>query len=143
MIMTLGKHGFSGYLFVLFTAIGLFVVLQHKHPHVKLMSVDEAVRHVYGDTSVVFLDVRNLDEWNSSTGHLRNGILIPLQDLRGQMSSLNAFRNRLIIVYCRSGNRSGKAARLLSDSGFNVVNLAGGIREWNTKKYPVLQEKVE
>jgi rhodanese-related sulfurtransferase len=59
------------------------------------------------------------------------------------MSSLNAFRNRLIIVYCRSGNRSGKAARLLSDSGFNVVNLAGGIREWNTKKYPVLQEKVE
>ena len=143
MTKSLGKHGFSAYIFVLFTAIGVFVLLQEKNPGVKTMSTDEVVQLLTRDTSVVLLDVRNVDEWNSSTGHLRNAILIPLQDLHGQINKLDSFRNRLIIVYCRSGNRSGRAARLLSDSGFNAVNLVGGIREWNAKKYPVLQEKVE
>ena len=143
MTKSLGRHGFSGYIVVLFTAIGLFVLLQEKNPDVKTMTSDEAVQLLSRDSAVVLLDVRNVDEWNSSTGHLRNAILIPLQDLHGQIDMLDAFRDRLIIVYCRSGNRSGRAARLLSDSGFNAVNLAGGIREWNAKKYPILQEKVE
>ena len=138
-----GKHGFSGYILVLFIAIGLFALLQEKNPGVKSMAADEAAQLLSRDTAVVLLDVRTVDEWNSSSGHLRNAILIPLQDLQGQINKLDAFRDRLIIVYCRSGNRSGRAARLLSDSGFNAVNLAGGLREWNAKKYPVLQEKVE
>ena len=107
------------------------------------MTAEEAAQLLSGDTAVVLLDVRTLEEWSSSTGHLRNAILIPLQDLHSQINKLNTFRERLIIVYCRSGNRSDRAARLLSDSGFNVVNLSGGIREWNSKKYPVLQEMVE
>ena len=138
-----GKHGFSGYILVLFTAIGIFVLLQEKNPGVKSMTAEEAAQLLSGDTAVVLLDVRTLEEWSSSTGHLRNAILIPLQDLHSQINKLNTFRERLIIVYCRSGNRSDRAARLLSDSGFNVVNLSGGIREWNSKKYPVLQEMVE
>lgn len=107
------------------------------------MTVDNAAQLLSRDATVVLLDVRTVDEWNSSTGHLRNAILIPFQDLQRHINKLDAFRDRLIIVYCRSGNRSGRAARLLSDSGFNAVNLVGGIRQWNAKKYPVLQEKVE
>jgi len=128
---------------VLFIAIGLFVLLQKKNPGVKSISTDEAAQLIQRDTAVVLLDVRTVEEWNSATGHLRNAILIPLQDLDVRINKLNAFRDRLIIVYCRSGNRSGRAARLLLDSGFNAVNLTGGIRRWNAKNYPMLQEKVE
>jgi rhodanese-related sulfurtransferase len=137
------KHGFSGYILVLFTTIGLFVLLQEKDPGVKSVTAEEVSRLLSRDTAVVLLDVRNVEEWNSSTGHLRNAILIPLQDLYSQIKKLEAFRDRLIIVYCRSGSRGGKAARLLSDSGFRTVNLRGGMREWNAKKYPVFQEMIQ
>jgi phage shock protein E len=140
MSKSLEKHGFSGYIFIVFTAIGLFVLLQEKDPGVKSMTAEDAAQRVARDTSVVLLDVRTLEEWNSSTGHLKNAILLPLPDLTTEFSRLKAFRNRLIIVYCRSGNRSGKATRILSDSGFNAVNLEGGIRAWNAKELPVVKE---
>jgi phage shock protein E len=143
MNKSLGKQGFSGYVLVLFVAMGTFVLLQEKAPGVKSISADEVVQLLSGDSAVALLDVRNLDEWNSSSGHLKDAILIPLQDLQAQMDKLKTFRDRLLIVYCRSGNRSGKAARILTDSGFNAVNLTGGIREWNARKYPVVEEKVE
>ena len=135
------NDGFSGYILILFIAISLFVLLQEKNPDVKSMSTDEAVRLLDSDTTAVFLDVRTPEEWKSSTGHLKNAVLIPLQDLLRQLEKLQPFRQRIIIVYCRSGNRSAKAARLLSERGFDAVNLRGGIREWNAKKYPVYQEK--
>jgi phage shock protein E len=137
------KHGFSGCILALVVALGLFVLLQEKDSGVRSMTADEAAHLQSRDTAVVFLDVRNVDEWTSSTGHIRKAILIPFQTLHDQINRLDEFRNRLIVVYCRSGNRSGKAAKLLSDSGFNAVNLRGGIREWNAKKYPVLRERVQ
>jgi phage shock protein E len=143
MSKSLRKDGFSGHILVLFIAIGLFALLQEKNPGVQSITADEAAQLMSRDTAAVFLDVRTVDEWNSSTGHLNNAILIPYQDLRDQINKLNTFRNHMIIVYCRSGNRSGRAARLLLDSGFSVVNLAGGIRVWNAKQYPVLREKVQ
>jgi phage shock protein E len=143
MKMSRGKDGFSGYILVLFIAIGLFVLLQEKNPGVKSITADEAVKLIESDSAVVLLDVRTVDEWNGPAGHLKNAILIPLQDLHGHINRLHPFRNKLIVVYCRSGNRSGRAARILSDSGFNAFNLVGGIRTWNSKKYPVQQEKTK
>jgi len=143
MIKSRGKDGFSGYILVLFLAIGLFVLLQEKNPGVKSITTDEAFQLIQRDTAVVLLDVRTIDEWNGPTGHLKNAILIPLQDLHGQINRLNSFRDKLIIVYCRSGNRSGVAARILADTGINAVNLTGGIRGWTSRKYPVLRENTE
>jgi rhodanese-related sulfurtransferase len=137
------KDGFSGYIVVLFISIGLFILLQERNSGVKSITVDEAGQLMNRDTAVVLLDVRTNDEWNSPTGHLKNAILIPLQDLRDKINILDSFRSRQIIVYCRSGNRSGRATRILADSGFNAVNLAGGIRAWNSRMYPVQQEKSE
>ena len=143
MSKSLRKDGFSGYILVLFIAVGLFALLQEKNPGIKSITADEAAQLVSRDTAVVFLDVRTVDEWNSSTGHIHNAILIPFQDLRDQINKLNAFRGRMIIVYCRSGNRSSRAARLLLDSGFNAVDLSGGIRVWNAKQYLVVRENVQ
>jgi phage shock protein E len=143
MSTLLRKDGFSGHILVLFIAIGLFALLQEKNPGVKSMTADEAVQVKSHDTTVVFLDVRTVEEWNSATGHLNKAILIPYQDLRDQINKLNTLRDRTIIVYCRSGNRSGRGTRILLDSGFDAVNLTGGIRVWNAKKFPVIREKVQ
>jgi phage shock protein E len=141
MSKSLRNDGFSRYILVLFIAIGLFALLQEKNPGVKSITAAEASQLISRDTAIMLLDVRTVDEWNSSTGHLNNAILISLQNLRDRINKLNMYRDRMIIVYCRSGNRSRRGTRILLESGFNAVNLAGGMRLWNAGKYPVVQEK--
>jgi NADPH-dependent 2,4-dienoyl-CoA reductase/sulfur reductase-like enzyme/rhodanese-related sulfurtransferase len=67
------------------------------------------------------LDVRNPDEWE--TGHLPGATLIPLPELRARVDELP--RDKEIIAYCRSGQRSYFACRFLSQRGYRVRNLAG------------------
>lgn len=60
------------------------------------------------------------------------GILLPLGKIQTmQIDEIEGLRNEEVIVYCRSGMRSGNAALVLQQMGFaNVVNLAGGMLAW-------------
>jgi rhodanese-related sulfurtransferase len=81
----------------------------------------------------VLLDVREVDEWNS--GHAPGARHVPLGDLARQLDSLP--RNRRIVVICRSGHRSSRATALLLDSGYDAVNLDGGMRAWASAGLPL------
>ncbi|MEF2146080.1 MAG: rhodanese-like domain-containing protein [Desulfovibrionaceae bacterium] len=73
------------------------------------------------------LDVRQ--EWEYEEFHLPGAILVPLPELPDKMAGLH--RERRILVYCRSGNRSMAAASLLESHGFrDVVNMDGGMSAW-------------
>jgi molybdopterin/thiamine biosynthesis adenylyltransferase/rhodanese-related sulfurtransferase len=83
----------------------------------------------------VLLDVREPAE--REIAKLANTHEIPLGDLAARMAEVP--RDREIVVYCLTGNRSAKAARLLSDAGFaSVLNLEGGIRAWTDEVDPSL-----
>jgi phage shock protein E len=71
------------------------------------------------------IDVRTLDEWNS--GHLESAINIEWQNIISIQS--NTSKNEEIYLYCRSGNRSGKATKILLDAGYTNVINAGSIEE--------------
>lgn len=60
------------------------------------------------------------------------GPLIPLGQIQQmQIDALEDWKNEEIIIYCRSGNRSGQACMILEMAGFkNVVNLVGGMLAW-------------
>lgn len=60
------------------------------------------------------------------------GILLPLGDIRvGDTASIDHLKNEEVLLYCRSGNRSGQAALILETMGFiNVVNVVGGMLSW-------------
>jgi len=59
------------------------------------------------------------------------GRLIPLGELPGSIDKIENLKDQEIVVYCRSGSRSGMAAQFLSQSGFeNVRNLTGGMLHW-------------
>lgn len=82
------------------------------------------------------LDVRTPGEFAS--GHLENAELIPVQEFQKRIGELARYRNDPVFVYCRTGNRSTVAAKLLVDDGFkNVVNLRGGIVDWRKAGLPV------
>ncbi len=77
------------------------------------------------------LDVRTEEEYNGPMGHIQGSILIPLQELESRYKELEAQKDREIVIYCRSGNRSMVAARMLQAKGFKVVNMNGGMFAWN------------
>lgn len=82
------------------------------------------------------LDVREQAEYDS--GHLLNAKLIPLGKLKARMSELDKYRDKVMVVVCRSGNRSGSATALLTQSGFTqVYNMTGGVMAWQSSKLPL------
>lgn len=95
---------------------------------------------IAADSTIVLLDVRTPSEWNSTTGHLRGAILIPVQQLAERVSELDPYRGRPVIVYCRTQNRSAHAASFLKERGFDVTVMAGGITRWNSEERPVVHE---
>ena len=79
--------------------------------------------------NVILLDVRTVPERKKN--HIKGSIHIPLNQLRSRQEELDKFKNKEIVCYCRSGNRSLNAAVFLQKHGFNASNLKGGITAWN------------
>lgn len=74
------------------------------------------------------IDVREPHEW--AIARIPEARLIPLGELAGKLATLDP--NREIVVHCKAGGRSAKAARLLAEHGFaKVANLTGGITRWS------------
>ena len=71
----------------------------------------------------IIVDVRTVQEWN--TGHLESAIHIEWQDIL-TISDI-ATKDKKIYLYCRSGNRSGKATKILNDAGYLQAVNAGSI----------------
>ncbi|MBI3585509.1 MAG: rhodanese-like domain-containing protein [Ignavibacteriales bacterium] len=107
------------------------------------MTVTQVREMIEKDSSVVLLDVRTPIEWRNESGHLKDAILIPVQELEARVKELAPYKHKTIIAYCRSGNRSGTATKFLDAQGFNVFNMEGGMIQWNTEKFPVVKEKPE
>ena len=93
------------------------------------VSVDEFAK-VIADTNVVVLDVRTLEEHNA--GHI-DGTTLHIDVLRPDFDSLAVARIKegsTVALYCRSGNRSKRAASSLSSKGYRVIELATGYNGW-------------
>lgn len=91
---------------------------------------------VFKADSVQLLDVRTPQEY--AEGHIDGALNINVQsdDFR-QMAEKELSKESTILVYCRSGRRSMDAAEILTELGYKVVNLRGGIIEWKEDGLPV------
>lgn len=103
----------------------------------KTVSVNDAL-NLYNQQDAVLLDVREVAEFRD--GHLPSARNIPLSSVKNKLSELESDRSRPIVVYCRTGTRSGGACNLLSKNGFEQVNnLSGGIQAWEGANLPVVK----
>lgn len=95
------------------------------------IQVEELKSRIESSEDLHIIDVREPyehEEFNIG------GELIPLSTLPGEIGRLEDLKDKEVIVYCRSGNRSGMAQQILSSQGFqNVRNLAGGMLAWAAK----------
>jgi rhodanese-related sulfurtransferase len=84
----------------------------------------------------VILDVR--DPADYAAGHLRDAKNIPLKELPNRIKELDRFKDRTIIIVCKSGTQSGRAVGQLKKAGFeHVAVLDGGQEAWQAQGLPV------
>ena len=103
-------------------------------PVVEISAIELAARLGRKD-DFDLVDVREPHEW--AIARIPGARLIPLGELERRLGELDASRE--IVVHCRSGARSAKAARLLAARGFGrVLNLAGGIARWSEEVDPTV-----
>jgi len=74
------------------------------------------------------LDVRTEDEYKE--GHIRGAVLIPVDELQTHAEKELPDKNAFILVYCRSGARSARAAKTLAGMGYTGIHDFGGIIDW-------------
>jgi len=89
-------------------------------------------RYIDNDNAVM-VDVRDLSEWESSTGIPLGAVTYSLNEqLRQSLPPENLVpKDKEIFVICNSGNRSQEASQILVDAGYkDVINVAGGIQAW-------------
>jgi len=87
-----------------------------------------------GKTAIV--DVRTPDEF--ATGHLRDAKNIPLGELANRTGELDKNKTARVIVICRSGAHTSKAAAELTKAGFaEVYGLSGGVAAWQAQGLPL------
>jgi rhodanese-related sulfurtransferase len=93
------------------------------------ITVTELQQKIESDGHVQLLDVREpheREEFNIG------GEFIPLGELTSKMADLPFDKEKEVIVYCRSGNRSGVAKELMEKNGFDKArNLLGGMLAWS------------
>jgi sulfur-carrier protein adenylyltransferase/sulfurtransferase len=88
---------------------------------------------------VRLVDVREPSEFNNELGHIAGAELVPLATVEGAAESWA--RDAELVLVCRSGARSGRAAAQLTRKGFTrVLNMSGGMIAWNEAGLPVERE---
>jgi rhodanese-related sulfurtransferase len=114
---------------------GNLTVINYHQTSYREVTSNEAAELIQNEQPII-LDVRTPNEYKR--GHLHKSVLIPVQELQNRFKELGTDKDREILIYCATGNRSTVASKILIDSGFkHIVNMRGGIYDWSKKNYPV------
>lgn len=121
-------------LIIIAIAVGVILMLNRKEQYIeneriiKHVSMDDIVEIMNENKNYIILDVRTIAEYNE--GHIPNAICIPNETIGSNTISELPDKEQLILVYCRSGNRSKQAAEKLKKLGYTNLIEFGGIINW-------------
>ena len=101
------------------------------------VGADTFAEAIEEEEGAFLLDTRTQVEWEQD-GYIANATLIPHDELEDREDELPEDKDTTILLYCRSGNRSQKAAQTLLDLGYtDVRDLETGIMGWKNAGYSV------
>lgn len=105
----------------------MFKFLSSLFKGVPSIDIDTYIAEYQGKNNHVLIDVRTPDEFKS--GHVAKAKNIPLNTISKKMKSIP--KDKPVVLICRTGSRSGMAARQLAGAGYeNILNLKGGVMRW-------------
>ena len=89
----------------------------------------EKAKQMMDEQKVLILDVREQSEFDS--GHIANAVLLPLGSITAETAAaVIPAKDTVVLVYCRSGNRSKTASNALVELGYTNIYEFGGINTW-------------
>ena len=97
-------------------------------PSYEQITMEEAMELMENQSDYIILDVRTHEEYNE--GHIPGAICIPNETIGSQPPAQLPDKDQLILVYCRSGNRSKQASAKLAEIGYTNIKEFGGIIDW-------------
>ena len=100
-------------------------------PQPHAVSLSDAAELI--EAGATLIDVRR--DYEFEAGHLEGATNIEMNQLSARAEELD--RERPIVFYCRTGNRSGMAAAAFAEAGYDAHNLAGGIEAWKADGRPL------
>ncbi|MDR2904781.1 MAG: rhodanese-like domain-containing protein [Helicobacteraceae bacterium] len=112
---------------VCFFAVCAYVLGAEQATYQKI-SAEKAYQIMQTSNDYILLDVRSAEEFK--TKRIKGAILIPQYELKERAKAELRDKNKMILVYCRSGGRSRAAAEILADLGYKNVYDFGGIVNW-------------
>ena len=119
------------------TIEGRIEVIAYQQAAYREMDSKAAKAFIANDQPLI-LDVRTPREFQQ--GHLGQARLIPVQQLARRWQELAEYKNKEVLIYCATGNRSTVAAKILIDQGFqHIYNMRYGIYDWSKRGYPVVK----
>jgi rhodanese-related sulfurtransferase len=98
------------------------------------VSTAQATAMIKDKKDLQLIDVRTPGEY--AEGHLAHAKLIPVQELAQRLAEID--KNKPVLLYCRSGHRSGNALKILQGQGYkDTKHIEGGINAWQAAGLPV------
>ena len=125
--------------FVLVGSLMALIFLFIRHESAKggaKFSVQQMIQAVNSGNAVL-LDVREAKEFDQ--GHIVDAINIPHTKVVDSLKVLEKHRKKQLIVIDKLGQQSGAVVKTLSENGFQVVRLGGGIGEWQQQSLPLVK----
>lgn len=102
------------------------------------VSPQQAVQIMSHEQGSLIVDIREDNEYQS--GHIKESVHIPLSSLKSRVIELEKYKDKSIILGCRSGSRSARAVGILKKHGFaKVHNLRGGMLAWENDNLPIVK----
>ena len=99
-----------------------------KDANIQYVSMNDIEKIMNENENYIILDVRTIEEYND--GHIPNAICIPNETIDENVVNKLPNKEQLILIYCRSGNRSKQATTKLKDLGYLNLIEFGGIIDW-------------
>jgi rhodanese-related sulfurtransferase len=100
----------------------------------ELRNIDVAEALALVSDGALLLDVREDNEWKA--GHAADATHVALSEVPDHLEDFA--KDRLIVCVCRSGGRSARAATFLLQSGYDAINLEGGMLAWAGDEQPLV-----
>ncbi len=127
---------------VLFAALlGVLVLLikaelDHQVNKGLLVSPASAIRLINNHDETLIIDIRAVAEYKS--GHIKGAKNVPLNEFASNIKAYSDYKNKLVLIYCNSGNTTGRAIKLLKNAGYEKINnLEGGVAAWKEANMPL------
>ena len=114
--------------FTLFLALVLLLTACAQAASYEQITQEEAKQIMDTTNGYILLDTRTREEYDQS--HIPGALLIPHTEIAQRAEEALPDKDQVILVYCRSGNRSKQASAVLAELGYTHVKEFGGIHTW-------------